>query len=130
MTRGWVGWIPAAIWAAVLFLVSHQPTLSVNLGGGRDKIAHFGAYLVLGFLLAWGRGPQARIFWLILLGSLYGILDELHQSFVPGRSADVWDVTADIFGVFTGVLVYRLIRRRATWSGDELAAPGAETKTT
>ena len=130
MSRGWVGWVPAALWAAVLFLVSHQPSLNVDLSGGRDKIAHFGAYLVLGVLLAAGRGPEARALWLILLGSLYGIIDELHQSFVPGRSADVWDVVADILGVATGVLVYRLIRRRHSWSGDELAARGAETKTT
>lgn len=130
MSRGWVGWIPAAIWAAVLFLVSHQPTISVNLSGGRDKLAHFGAYLILGLLLAVGRGPQARTLWLILLGSLYGIIDELHQSFVPGRSADIWDVAADILGATTGVLIYRLARRRISWSGDELAAQSAETKTT
>lgn len=130
MSRGWVGWIPAAIWAAVLFLVSHQPTISVNLSGGRDKLAHFGAYLILGLLLAVGRGPQARTLWLILLGSLYGIIDELHQSFVPGRSADIWDVAADILGATTGVLIYRLARRRISWSGDELAAQRAETKTT
>src|SRR5690606_26555225 len=46
-----VPWIPAAVWAAVLFLASSQVTLGVTLSGGQDKIAHFAAYLVLGFLL-------------------------------------------------------------------------------
>ena len=47
-----VPWVPAAIWAAVLFFASSQSELRVDLVDGRDKIAHFFAYLVLGVLLA------------------------------------------------------------------------------
>lgn len=130
MRRGWVGWIPAAIWAAVLFFVSNQRSLDVDLSGGLDKVAHFGAYLILGLLLAAGRVGRTRIFSLILLGSLYGILDEVHQSFVPGRMPDVWDLVADALGVTFGVLIYYLIRRNLSWSGDAMSAAGAETETT
>lgn len=127
MRRGWVGWIPAAIWAAVLFFVSHQPSLDVDLSGGLDKVAHFGAYLVLGFLLAAGRGVPVRIGRTILYGSFYGFLDEVHQSFVPGRSSDIWDLAADSLGVTVGVLLFVGIRSYFTKSGKDIAAPRAET---
>ena len=39
----------------------------------------------------------------ILVGIFYGITDEFHQSFVPGRSSSEWDVLADSVGV--GVVV-------------------------
>ncbi len=39
--------------------------------------------------------------------SLYGISDEIHQSFVPFREAEVADVIADILGAFSGVYLYQ-----------------------
>jgi VanZ family protein len=44
----------------------------------------------------------------ILLSSLYGISDEIHQSFVPYRTADVMDVFADILGSTLGVGIFSL----------------------
>ena len=41
--------------------------------------------------------------------SLYGISDEIHQSFVPFRQAEVADVIADTIGAFSGVWLYRLL---------------------
>lgn len=127
MRRGWVGWIPAAIWAAVLFFVSSQPSLDVDLSGGLDKVAHFFAYLVMGILLAVGHGAPLRVVRLILYGSFYGFLDEFHQSFVPNRMSDIRDLVADVAGVTVGVLlvlgVYALMNSRK-----DIAAPSrAET---
>lgn len=105
-----VAWGPAAIWAAFLFLLSSNSTLPVDLSSGLDKVAHFGAYLVLGFLVALGADrldlPLALA---IVLGAGYGVLDEFHQSMVPGRTATVGDWLADLAGVAVGVLLYRLI---------------------
>lgn len=41
--------------------------------------------------------------------SFYGILDEFHQLYVPGRSADFYDIIADIIGasIFLGLQLYR-----------------------
>ena len=44
----------------------------------------------------------------ILFSSLYGVSDEIHQSFVPYRSADIMDVLADILGSALGVGVFSL----------------------
>lgn len=35
----------------------------------------------------------------ILVGIFYGITDEFHQSFVPGRSSNQWDLLADGIGI-------------------------------
>ena len=42
---------------------------------------------------------------LIAIGTLYGISDEIHQYFIPSRSADILDVLADCIGSTMGVLV-------------------------
>ena len=45
----------------------------------------------------------------VVSASLYGISDEIHQSFVPFRDAEVADVIADILGAFSGVYLYQLL---------------------
>ena len=99
-TLAWgISWGPAVAWATVLFLLSATPDppgsgLFARIPGG-DKLVHLGLYAVLGGLLAWGRrrhlrgasaGPWLHAA-LILAGALYGVSDEWHQSFVPGRDA-------------------------------------------
>jgi VanZ family protein len=45
---------------------------------------------------------------------LWGISDEFHQSFVPGRDATPWDVVADAVGFAVGVVVFAILTSRAT----------------
>jgi len=71
-----------------------------------DKTVHMILYAVFGFLLyhtlksspypAFSYHP---IIFAIIVGTLYGISDEFHQSFVPGRTESIWDLTADGIGV-------------------------------
>jgi len=100
------GWLPAAAWAAILFHLSSRPTLPVELASGLDKLAHFGAYAVLGVLLAVAALPRHPLYVPILLGFLYGAFDELHQSTVPGRRAEVGDWIADAAGTLVGVILF------------------------
>lgn len=118
-------WGPALLWAGIIFALSAQPTLPVSLGSGRDKLAHFAAYAVLGLLVARALPPRGRVAWLaILLGSLYGASDEFHQHFVPGRSTDVFDWVADSLGVVAGASLYRFWRsRRQMRRGSSQADP-------
>lgn len=113
MTRVLGAWVPALVWAAVIFAASSRPRLPVDLELGLDKVAHFGAYTVLGLALAHG---QLRSGWpwaaALLLGLLYAASDELHQSLVPGRSPDLADWIADAFGTGAGVLLYHRWHRR------------------
>jgi VanZ family protein len=77
-----------------------------------DKIEHASEYFVLGLLLAlcFQRTPSIGPDWqswalVLLIGTIYGISDEFHQSFVSGRSADLLDLLADTTGVCVGCLV-------------------------
>lgn len=107
-------WLPAFAWATVIFMLSSRSTVPVDLDLGLDKVAHFGAYAVLGAFLARGqvasRLPVALVF---ALGLAYAASDEWHQSFVPGRSSDAGDWLADAAGVAAGLAFYHWARRRA-----------------
>jgi VanZ family protein len=108
-----VSWGPAAVWAAFLFLLSSRPTLPVQMDNGLDKVAHFGAYLILGGLLTFGSERLHLSSWFaVLLGFSYGAIDEIHQSYVPGRYASVGDWIADALGTLAGVFLFLLFRRR------------------
>ena len=115
MKRWVVAWGPAAIWAAFLFFMSSRPTVPVDLSMGLDKVAHFGAYFVLGLLLAHGatRFSYPAVV-AIVLGALYGASDEWHQSMVPGRAAEAGDWVADTLGTIAGVALFIYLRRRRT----------------
>jgi VanZ family protein len=84
----------------------------------RDKGAHFLEYALLAGLLShafYGSFPGLRLRALFLSAALcaasWGLLDEIHQAFVPGRSADPRDLMADTLGALTGAGVYLLIAR-------------------
>ena len=44
----------------------------------------------------------------LLSTGVYGITDEIHQYFVPGRFADPWDLLADMVGALLGVIAYHV----------------------
>lgn len=92
-------------WAALLFGLSSLPAGSTPTSPfsfpGDDKVVHAALYAVLGALLrvALGRTGPA-----IALAAAYGVTDEVHQAFVPGRDADVFDWIADVVGAVVGAL--------------------------
>lgn len=112
-------WAPPVLWAAVLFVASSgSNTGPVDLGDGRDKLAHFVAYAVLGLLLARAQALSGLRPWVaVALGVAYAASDELHQSFVPGRSAEIADLVADALGVMAAVTLYNARRSRAPRGG-------------
>lgn len=46
----------------------------------------------------------------MLIGAIYGLSDEWHQSFVPGRDCSVYDVAADALGVLSAVVTFKMVR--------------------
>jgi VanZ family protein len=113
----------ALTWMAGIFYLSHQPTLDVpSLFENQDKVMHFGAYGLLGVLLLGAMPLEAagyrsrQIALATLIASLYGISDEFHQSFVPGRSPDVMDWLADTSGAFLAALLLAQLSRSVSGS--------------
>lgn len=84
------------------------------------KLAHFSIYTVVGFLLmslcfTYKISINKKIIISLILGFIYACSDELHQTFVAGRSGEARDVLIDSSGVFVGILIsiscYKLYKR-------------------
>jgi len=108
-------WLPLLVYCLLIFIQSTQPSPE-NLPSFEfsDKILHFLAFGVMGILFyrAYQTLPLKNNTQLLLLSvisaSLYGISDEIHQSFVPYRDADILDAVADILGAACAVYLYHL----------------------
>jgi VanZ family protein len=113
-------WGLVVVYSAAIFIASSSalPNITKRDIPGFDKILHFGAFGVWGLLFAYALGrsaPRWRVGWVMwtaMLGSvIYGVSDEVHQAFVPGRDADPLDVLADGAGGVAAALVYGWWRR-------------------
>lgn len=75
-----------------------------------DKLAHFCVFGLLATLLFRLLPPASRnarnAFLVILAVSLFGLSDEIHQSFTPGRFVEFADWVADTLGATVAVLAY------------------------
>ena len=106
-------WAPAIAYMALIWMLSSL-TLNVRLSELPlgDKGVHLVEYGVLGFLVAhasmrtWPHRGLARTFALaVFVTVLWGLLDEIHQAFVPGRSSEALDLVADGAGAVGGASV-------------------------
>ncbi len=130
-------WVPAVLFMAAIFVgssISKPPDVP---GGFSDKTAHFCEYAVLGLLLAralagrrWLSPPFPIVAAAALLAALYGVSDEYHQLFVPGRQYDVRDMMADAFGaslsvgaLWTWSIISRFCRLRSRASHASSGGP-------
>lgn len=102
-------------WPA-LFILTHIPVPPlVRKANVFDLILHFVAYLILVFILWFAIYPQrkvswrkASVWWVLFVLAGYGIVDELLQSCISGRSCDARDFAADLVGVLTGLILFSL----------------------
>jgi VanZ family protein len=108
--------LPAPLIAVAIWILSSQSSIPQPKGiFGIDKIEHFIAYAVLASAVGlwvsaprWERRPWAYFFLIAGIAAAYGLIDEIHQSFVPGRDCNVWDWIADAAGALAGAALARL----------------------
>jgi VanZ family protein len=136
-------WIPVVLWAGFIFYFSTDtfssaktaaaygglisrlfPSLTTQQIQTVDlvvrKFGHWAEYCIFAVLLmrAIDAGPRTSwnwrsAFWALVLVLVYAASDELHQAFVPSRSALIADVLIDFLGGASGVLwMYTLSKRR------------------
>ena len=96
--------------AAVIVVASSQGEVATPVRfDGMDKVVHFlvyGALATLVLRVPWVARHPWRVFLTIAAASLFGASDECHQSFTPGRQADVFDWLADTLGACLAVALY------------------------
>lgn len=121
MKRILLYWLPVVAYCGLLYGLSAQSYAPHPSFPYFDKLAHGALYAVLGFLAARafssGRtawSPRFLLMAAALTAIFYGVFDEWHQSFVPGRMSDWKDTVADgIGGILGGVTFLLAISCRA-----------------
>ncbi len=109
-------WLPAYLYAGLIFYLSSIQKLPEVPIANIDRAVHILEYGIFGVLLArafknsdnrWAaRNFKALA---IAIGILYGASDEYHQSFVIGRNADIIDLIFDSAGVLIGAIMFKRI---------------------
>ena len=120
----------AIAWAGLIFYLSSQPGIDTPLlFPGQDKLFHLIVFGILGFFLMGamkitGNGYRRNQVWLVvLIVILYGISDEFHQYFVPGRSTESLDALADGIGGILGAWAMFYMARLFVRSSRMRSAP-------
>lgn len=111
-------YIPGILLLAIIFRTSAIPGSGMSwLVPPFDKVLHGGVYAVLGACFClwfanarWKRRSLVMALCAAGLCLVAGVLDEFHQSFVPGRSVSAGDVCADLVGGLIGAFVYRAVK--------------------
>ncbi|MCP4343614.1 MAG: hypothetical protein GY799_33240 [Desulfobulbaceae bacterium] len=115
--------VPMALAMGTIFFVSHQPGDSLSLPQlpGFDKLAHMISYgvLAIAVFFAWSEQQKNSKSRAVMLATwvfclLYGISDEFHQSYIPGRTASVYDLLADGVGAAMACAFWANLRKRIT----------------
>lgn len=115
--------VPMICIMGTIFFLSHQPGSAFfpPLFPGEDKVAHFSIYFLLAVSVIaafyWPVNRDYKVRLCSMVGvvafcAAYGISDELHQAFIPGRSPSVADLLADTAGACAAVLCWKSLQGR------------------
>ena len=95
----------------LIILLSHVPQEDIPSGPDNiDLLFHFAEYSILGFLLFGAITSDESLtfhpfYGSLLIGISFAILDEVHQSFVPGRHMSSIDMIVDSLGILCGTFI-------------------------
>jgi VanZ family protein len=113
--------LPWQLYIVVIFVISsipgnRFPEIQFNMA---DKVVHFFIFGLLGLLVARSMGVCQNTFCRknyvmvsIIIGISYALIDEWHQSYIPGRYSSISDWVADGLGIIVFVLLFWRWNRR------------------
>ncbi|HVO74015.1 MAG TPA: VanZ family protein [Ignavibacteriaceae bacterium] len=112
--------LPLIIYWIALFVGTSIPVQAIpSIFEFGDKLEHMSAYAGLSILLnltiafqnKFGNIKTKHNLYTFLAAASYGIIDELHQIFIPGRSCELLDFVADLIGISLGLIILNLIMK-------------------
>lgn len=112
--------LPSLIFMASIVYLSNQSQVPpiLNQLFSSDKLLHFCGYFVLGLSIqfayasnfsGWTNRKSTLISF--LTGSIFGLTDEIHQLYIPGRSCDIFDLAVDMLAVGLSLILFNVIKR-------------------
>jgi len=113
-------YVPLIVYWLLLLIGTSLPTDDLPSVAISDKFKHFGAFFGLSILLALTLHYQNKFLLLkkyflaaaLIITSFYGLLDEIHQSFIPGRYNEFLDWVADSLGAIAGILLVFYVMKK------------------
>ena len=110
-----IPWLITAAIAICIFYISSQPADGIPLPPSTSlpipTIYHIAIFFLLTFFLAIALIRGNNIYLLapvIIIAVLYGVSDEFHQAFIPGRVSSLSDINLNTFGILLSSLIYLL----------------------
>lgn len=112
--------LPTVAYMLLIVFMSSRPAPEFTmlfpmwLGVKTLHVLEFGLLALLlarGMFLATTWRPSTIYLLALLLTTAYGVSDELHQLFVPGRSSRAGDVVADLIGASIFALLHPVVCR-------------------
>ncbi|GBE20586.1 vanZ like family protein [archaeon BMS3Abin17] len=108
-----ISWVVTLIGAIAIFYIS-----TITFGPGISRINmlstlyHFSAFFCFALFLQIsslkGKKKYAIFILALIISIIYGITDELHQYFIPGRDSSFFDIGVDALGALSSSLIYLL----------------------
>ncbi len=112
-------WVLVVLWSGIIFYFSSVPNLKISQFGFLDfvlrKAAHITEYVVLCIFYIRALKNTTKLsdkkiyLFSVIFSIVYAITDEIHQSFVPTRNCNIFDLFFDTVGVGLGKFVYKKI---------------------
>lgn len=121
-------YFPLVLYWLILLVATSLPSKSVPAIGIHDKFEHFFAYLILTLLLGLtfhfqekcGNLNRNWLRWTAIVGIFYGIIDELHQYFIPGRFCEFLDLLSNTLGIVFGIILIKIFIDKSQASLDTI----------
>lgn len=113
--NAWLRAIVLLAYMGFIFILSSIPGREVpSVLSSYDKLIHFSLYLILGLIFTYFLTGLKSGLAQIIVGfatfffiAIYGLSDEVHQTFTPGRNFKVLDIVTDVLGGTTGWLLFQ-----------------------
>jgi VanZ family protein len=115
----------AILWSIFIVIMCEMPmsdtsSLGFTFFEGFDKLAHTGFFFVLTVFLFYGKIREQSSYSyrtltilkiLVITLALGGLIEVLQMEFFTYRSAELWDLFADMTGVGMGIFSYIFLHR-------------------
>ena len=122
-----LAYLPFAALCVVLYLFSSMshpafPRFLIKVPH-YDKLVHFCAFALMGISSALAVGFRTKslgaktLLEAFLMAIVYGVIDEVHQSYVPFRDPSIPDLIADALGAFFGayLMLAAMTKKAPEW---------------